>query len=201
MVLGLFFHAGLIYGVDQDWRVLSDETSLIINYMSDFTHIFRMEAFYLISGFFYLLVFSKGRDGFAKDRIYRALLPLLFCGLLLNPIMNYYSYNKSYDWGSFDYVLQGQWLGHLWFLGNLIVYFIISLPLCRFILSSKELSSKKLLFLIYFGVPFVAVIGLSLAKLTFDGAILFISFGNLFYYYILLLGVFVLEIRRSFYIC
>jgi glucan biosynthesis protein C len=183
MVLGLFYHVGLIYGIDQDWRVLSNETSWFIKYISDFIQIFRMEAFYLISGFFYMLIFSKGRNGFAKDRVLRALLPLLFCGLLLNPIMNYYSYNKSYDWDSIDYLLKGQWLGHLWFLGNLVVYFIISLPLCKFILSSKEMSPVFLLFMIYLGIPSVAITGLAVAKLTFDGTVLFITFHNLFYYY------------------
>lgn len=183
MILGLFFHTGLIYGVGQDWRVVSNETSWLVACISDFIHMFRMEAFYLISGFFYILVFKKGRHGFAKDRVFRALLPLIFCGLLINPIMNYYSDNQEYDWGNVDYFIKGQWLGHLWFLGNLIVYFVVSLPLCKFIISSKAMNSSVLLLLFYLITPFLAIIGLAVAKFTFGGTFIFISFGALFYYY------------------
>jgi glucan biosynthesis protein C len=183
MLLGLFYHAGLIYGGSDNWRVVSLEHFWLIKNVSEFIHIFRMEAFYVISGFFYLLVFSKGRKGFAKDRISRALIPMLFCGLSINTVMNYYSYNQSYDWQSFDYFLEGQWLGHLWFLGDLIIYFFISLPLCRLIIASKPISKRMFIFLFYFGVPFFAVIGLAIAHFTFYDIFLFVSFGKVFYYY------------------
>jgi membrane-bound acyltransferase YfiQ involved in biofilm formation len=183
MTLGLLYHVGLIYGITQEWRVLSDETSSFIQYASDFIHMFRMEAFYLISGFFYLLVFSKGRAGFMKDRIYRALIPMLFCGFLINPIMNYYSYNWNYDLCSSYYFISGQWLGHLWFLGNLIIYFLLSIPLCKFIIRSKGLSSNALLFLFLFIVPVFGMLGLAISKITYNERFLFVSFHELFYYY------------------
>ena len=183
MILGLFLHVGLIYGVDQNWRVISNETSGFVSSISDFIHMFRMEAFYLISGFFYLLVFSKGRSGFARDRVYRALIPLLFCGFLINPLMDVYSYNRDYDWSSLEYWLQGQWLAHLWFLGNLIVYFIISLPICKWINNSKDISRTTLLLLFYVGIPIIAIIGVVFGKVTYNGTFLFISFAKLFNYY------------------
>jgi glucan biosynthesis protein C len=182
MLLGLFFHAGLIYSPEQSWRVGSSETSLLISSISDFIHSFRMEAFYFISGFFYLLVYSKKQDGFIKDRVFRALIPLLFCGIFINPIMNFLSYNNTYDW-NLKYIMEGQWLGHLWFLGNLIVYFSITKSIAPFIANSKKLSSPVIIFLFYILIPLFSIACLALKKLTTDITFIFISFDGLLYFY------------------
>lgn len=119
MILGIFYHVGLIYSTDNDWRVLSTETSSLITKITNYLHLFRMEAFYLISGFFFILALTKNKNNFFADRLKKVLIPLLFCGLFISRIMKFFSYN-------FKYILYGEWLGHVWFLGNLSLYFIIS---------------------------------------------------------------------------
>lgn len=198
MLLGLLHHVGLVYGSGQEWRVNSDQTSLFLQGVSDFIHYFRMEAFYLLSGFFFILVFSKGKDGFLKDRISRALIPLIFCGLCINPVMNYYSYNFEIAHG-LDYFFAGDWLGHLWFLGNLIVYFVVTSLFCRLIVSSREIAPQYLPLLFYFLVPFLGVVSMAISKFTFDGVVLFISFNTLLYYYVyFLLGCFLYRNKEGF---
>ena len=110
MILGLFYHAALIYSVDYVWRVRDSDTSSFLTYFSSFIHAFRMEAFYLISGFFYLLVYTKRADGFLNERLTRVIPPLLVCGLLINPVMNYFSYEREFSWDSLSYFIDGQWL-------------------------------------------------------------------------------------------
>tara|TARA_B100001063_G_scaffold246514_1_gene286041 strand:+ start:9476 stop:10546 length:1071 start_codon:yes stop_codon:yes gene_type:complete len=183
MILGLFYHAGLIYGADKNWNVISDETSSYLNFFTDIIHQFRMEAFYVIAGFFYILVFSKSRDNFLKDRVLRAFVPLVFCGIILNSFMNYHSYNLDFSNG-FVYVLRGEWLGHLWFLGNLILYFLFTFPLCKLILRSKTIKTTGLLLGFYFITPTIAILGLGLAKvITIDSLVVFFSYNMLLYYY------------------
>lgn len=181
MVLGLFYHAGLIYDDEQKWRVLSDDISPFLGGISAFIHAFRLEAFYLISGIFYLLVFSKGRKHFIQERVKRALIPMLVIGISLNPIMNYYRYNREYDWG-IDYLLAGQWMGHLWFLGNLIVYFLISQPISKYIQDSNPLNKKKLLTVLLF-LMVCSLLGKVISALTISTSVVFVSFTSLFYYY------------------
>ena len=58
MILGLFYHVALIYNDAYVWRVSSRESSVVFNYISNFINTFRMEAFYIISSFFYILVLT-----------------------------------------------------------------------------------------------------------------------------------------------
>lgn len=138
MYCGLFFHAGLIYGAGYEWRVTSDQTSSILALFSNFIHHFRMEAFYLLSGFFYLLAFEKGRSGFLQDKFLRAFIPMIVIGFTLNTVMNQMSYNFQFVW-DWSYIVQGKWLSHLWFLGNLVMYFLIAWPVCRLLQSNSSI--------------------------------------------------------------
>ncbi|SON52777.1 membrane protein of unknown function [Vibrio tapetis subsp. tapetis] len=67
--------------------------------------------------------------------------------------MNYISYNFEFSQG-LKYVTRGDWLGHLWFLGNLIIYFIISSPICK---SIKTNSKKTLTNLLMFALSFLII--------------------------------------------
>lgn len=199
MTLGLFFHCGLIYGSGQDWRVVSDETMSVIKFIANFIHHFRMEAFYLVSGFFYLLILCKGRDSFLKDRLVRALVPMLVIGLTLNVMMNLLSYNRTYDWGV-DYFINGKWLGHLWFLGNLIVYFMVSIPISKLIAEKTKTLSIAQFYLVIFGLISVALIGNAVAKHYEWSTVLFVNFGYLFYFYpFFLMGVVAYAAKNHFY--
>ena len=199
MLLGLFFHVGLIYGDSYVWRVSSSETSKFFSYITFFIHSFRMEAFYLISGFFYVLVLSKGSGHFLKERLIRVFPPLIFCGFTFNTIMNFFSYERSYNWGELSYFTEAQWLGHLWFLGSLFVYFLISVPVVSFIRRLGLLSSRLLVFGFCVFTPLLSLCALVISKLTFDGNFLFIIFDSLLYYYAyFLLGFFCYYNKNNF---
>ncbi len=125
MIMGVFYHVGLIYNGEQTWRVYSDESSLVLFYITKLLHSFRMDAFYILCGFFFTMVVQKrGTHKTIVDRILKLGIPLLFIGFTLNYGMNIFSWNRNYDNG-FEYVYKGEWLGHLWFLGNLIIYNIV----------------------------------------------------------------------------
>ena len=198
MYCGLLFHCGLIYGSGHSWRVLSDETVTWLGLLSNFLHHFRMEAFYLVSGFFYLLILQKGREKFLQDRILRALIPMLVVGLTLNVIMNRLSYNHNFNWG-LDYFLSGQWQAHLWFLGNLIVYFVAAKPLGTF-LNNNQNSYSKYLPLVFFMLMLVALAGHLFAVNYELGTLIFINFGYLFYFFpFFVMGILAFHAKLSFF--
>ncbi|KYL34308.1 hypothetical protein A2I98_12235 [Pseudoalteromonas agarivorans] len=97
--------------------------------------------------------------------------------------MNYYSSERVYDWEELTYFLDGQWLGHLWFLGNILAYFILSYPLCSMILNSKALNKFVTLCSFLFFVPFISLCSFVFSKLVFSGSFIFFTFDSLFYYY------------------
>ena len=155
MILGLFFHAGQFYGGGEDWLIHSDESFPILRLVDYFIHSFRMEAFYLIAGFFFALVLEKHRPHFLRDRLLRIAVPLFFCGIFINPFMHYYAYGFDFI-SNKSYIIEGKWLEHLWFLGNLTLYILISIPLCTFIREKLHLSKGQLFVLMVLIVPFLA---------------------------------------------
>ena len=184
MIVGVFYHSSLIYadsGGDA-WRVVSPFKENWFHYMSEFMHSFRMEAFYVVSGFFYFLVRGKKKDGFLQDRLLRVLVPMFLVGFTLNYVMNYYStgvFETDFD---LEYYVYGRWLGHLWFIGNLAVYFVASLFLMGYL--SFNLDRVKLVILFCLIVPLLATVlrgGMSVLDLNFR--FLFISFYELVYYF------------------
>lgn len=199
MILGIFYHAALIYEIDQSWRVSSLQTSEFFSSISMFIHDFRMEAFYVIAGFFFMYIYKKNRKSFLAERVTRAIVPLFFCGFTLNYVMNMYSYNFMFDWGQVEYYLHGQWLGHLWFLGNLIIYFIVLKPFCKYIDKMRSVSNLKLILFFIIFAPLLSILLLGVSKYTFSSQFIFISFHSLLGYFpYFLLGCFCCKWKKNF---
>jgi len=133
MALGVVYHTSTLYSVGQVWRVPGAGGHGVFDGLAAFLHSFRMPAFFLISGYFCLLTLRKYGDGrFLRLRWVRVGVPLLATAVLVNPWMNYLSWDTYLQRGFFDYVLdpaylaEGTWIGHLWFLNNLLVYFTLA---------------------------------------------------------------------------
>lgn len=187
MILGVFYHTALIYSNDIIWRVSSSYSNIFFDLFSQFLHLFRMDGFYIIAGFFSALILKKkGLNFFLKDRVVRFMIPMFFIGFTLNYYMNRLSYNKEYNNDFILYLLKGEWLGHLWFLGNLIIYILISvLLIIKYEKSIENLKIKKTynLIFVFCLLSFIFYsIGYVFDKILID-RIFFITFSNLFEYF------------------
>lgn len=77
MLLGVPFHVSLIYS-SQKWAVNSSEASLWLTTLNDFIHAFRMQVFFVISGYFsYMLYLRYQPQRFLKVRLERVGIPML----------------------------------------------------------------------------------------------------------------------------
>lgn len=207
MALGVFFHAGLIYKTQGAWRVGSAEQgSPIFDYMTSFLHSFRMYAFYIIGGFFFAMVCKKKGDlGVVKDRFLRLGIPLLFVGAFLNPWMNWASTNHAYTQSILLAIWRGEWLGHLWFIGNLLIYCIVSVKLVHLV-EGLALKIRKPIHS-YTLIVLFAVLSLLIAVLVYFGMpaniphnVLFFSPNKLLYYApYFLFGIFLYESKVLYY--
>lgn len=198
MLLGVVFHSALIFKLEGDWRVSSGHGSFIFNEVTKYIHYFRMEAFYIIAGFFFVLVFEKhGLKNTLKDRLIKLGVPMIIVGFTFNSLMNLLSENRSYSIGV-NYILDGQWLGHLWFIGNLILYYILLSPLLLIWSSSKKavFSKRFVLFITFILTPILVALLSRLGSKLFTGNILFISFGKLYHYLpFFILGMYYWKVR------
>lgn len=133
MLLGVVYHAGLLYATDFDWRLPGQPESAWIGATTDALHLFRMPAFFLVAGYFACLALQRrGPSRFLGSRLLRLGVPLLTTAALVNPWLNYLSWDSWRHWslGAFlsrpAYLADGEWIAHLWFLSDLLVLALLS---------------------------------------------------------------------------
>lgn len=152
MYLGVVLHSAIAYKAGYHpryWIRDSDFTSFFYDHLYFWIHSFRMPLFFLLSGFFTVLLFNKiGFKAFAKNRFNRIVVPLIACVIFILPIsIAPFTFSRLYlDGGvpiseAFDLTLQEifrlitfqefKGLQHFWFLLNLIYFYLGFLLLQR----------------------------------------------------------------------
>ena len=89
LVLGIVFHASLSFmPVFMGWAVQDVSTSPLVTMFMTISHSFRMEAFFLLAGFFSHLTFHrKGAGEFVRSRVLRIVLPFVVGWFILRPLV------------------------------------------------------------------------------------------------------------------
>ena len=187
MMLGVFYHSSLVFSPTSNWAIHSDDTTLIALYLESIISFFRMPAFFIISGYFVLFTILKyGPDLFIRVRLKRILIPLFSTAVTLNIIQAVLV--KGSDWQIY-YLDQG-WVTHLWFLWNLVFYFVFVYMIFNFFdkkklnfLKKVELKLLKVpLILIMLILPFFSILLLVIGKLL-PNNILGIEISSILYYF------------------
>ena len=141
MFLGLVLHATVVFALwTNDVNRPHNEPSKILNYVFEFIHLFRMQLFFLVAGFFSVMVCQKrGAASFAKNRFKRIAIPFVLCVLLLQPLaaaqymVDVVGEGESLGSRYFEFLLNpeyilreqrftGNWFWHFWFLHMLMIY-------------------------------------------------------------------------------
>ncbi|ERH67269.1 MULTISPECIES: glucans biosynthesis protein MdoC [Pantoea] len=129
MLLGVPFHVSLIYST-QRWSVNSQDASLWLTVLNDFIHAFRMQVFFVISGYFsYMLYLRYQPNRWLKVRLERVGIPLLTAVPLITLPQFFMLKNltsKVGDWANFSLydkynALMWDLISHLWFLLVLVI--------------------------------------------------------------------------------
>ncbi|MBP52817.1 MAG: hypothetical protein CMI27_06690 [Opitutae bacterium] len=143
MMLGIVIHAGVFSATlpNGPWRLHESSDSLLS--VMQLIHSFRMQLFFLISGFFSAMVVGKiGLLSYLVSRTYRIIIPLVLSLIFLAPII---AASETIDLsfkndGFLTYYLEfltnpsylikgvwptGGWFYHFWFLQFLAVYVLV----------------------------------------------------------------------------
>ncbi|UGS40972.1 glucans biosynthesis protein MdoC [Pseudocitrobacter corydidari] len=129
MLLGIPFHISLIYS-SHTWHVNSVEPSWWLTLFNDFIHAFRMQVFFVISGYFsYMLFLRYPLKKWWKVRVERVGIPMLTAiPLLTLPqfLMLQHVKGKTESWHTLSLydkynTLVWELVSHLWFLLVLVV--------------------------------------------------------------------------------
>lgn len=142
MLLGIPFHVSLIYSSHQ-WVVNSTPESLPLSLFNDVIHAFRMQVFFVISGYFSCMLYQRYPLGkWLNVRLTRLLIPMLTAMVLITlPQFIFILHHTSAisDWGDAGFWQRmniSVWylVSHLWFLLTLSLITVLSAPLLRAIL-------------------------------------------------------------------
>jgi len=175
MLTGIFFHAAIAYSpiMNDVWLSSDPSNSVALDSAAWFTHLFRMPLFFLIAGFFSCyLIEKRGMGGFLKNRAIRILVPFV----IFLPLI----------WASFAMIVKWAMLNvanpspilqlivamanvpdappppvtttHLWFLYNLLQFYLVYMVLHRTgVLAMKWTSILQNTKFVLFALPVLLV--------------------------------------------
>ncbi|WP_300391373.1 acyltransferase family protein [Henriciella sp.] len=139
------YHAAILYSTQPEWFVKSDDTSLLMTWISGSLGIFSMTGFFMISGWL-TVRYLKTRpvDQWMRIRLERLGIPLVTCMLLLSPLAILAGNIAANERGgavpgetfggsylSDLMVANDRWLGHLWFLPTLLAFSAVIWLACK----------------------------------------------------------------------
>ncbi|WP_312948980.1 glucans biosynthesis protein MdoC [Superficieibacter sp.] len=209
MLLGIPFHISLIYS-SHTWHVNSAESSWWLTLFNDFIHAFRMQVFFVISGYFsYMLFLRYPLKKWWKVRVERVGIPMLTAiPLLTLPqfIMLQYVKGKTETWHTLSLyekynTLVWELISHLWFLLVLVILTTVGLGL--FSLLRKRLAQQRAAFFAHMTMGKLTIIFLLLgiayacirrtllivySPILSDGLFNFVVMQTLFYIPFFVLG-------------
>ncbi|MGW0082285.1 acyltransferase family protein [Streptomyces sp. NPDC003393] len=156
VVIGLvFFHSALVFATDDDFYVKNAQTTGAVLIIAGFGVVWAMPLLFLISGLgAWHSLHRRGAGGFARERLLRLGVPLVFATLVLNPIPQWLrarsadpAYHESYLGflprfydvhlapAQFPFLVQGEHFetGHLWFVVLLLAFSLMLAPLFRWL--------------------------------------------------------------------
>lgn len=130
MLLGIPYHVVLSYQPGQDFIVHSGEGVAGFPQIAQVIHLFRMPAFFLIAGYFALLLLARREpEVWVKGRFLRLGVPFLTALVTLVPLMNLFCElsNLPWDaaiasWKKNTLSSGGYWIRHLWFIVVLLYF-------------------------------------------------------------------------------
>ncbi|MGW4026461.1 acyltransferase family protein, partial [Streptomyces sp. NPDC005009] len=151
VVLGLvFFHTALVFSPDDDFYVKNARTTDAVTVLAGFGVVWAMPMLFLVAGLGARhSIRRRGPAGFARERLLRLGVPLVFATAVLCPLPQWLrlraadpGYDEPYgrfwarflsvrpDLADFPFLLEGDHFetGHLWFVVLLLVFCLLLAP-------------------------------------------------------------------------
>lgn len=163
MLLGIPFHLSLIYSSHR-WHVNSVDPTWWLTLFNDFIHAFRMQVFFVISGYFsYMLFLRYSRSHWWKVRVERVGIPMLSAMVLLTLpqfLMLQWVTGKAQKWPQSSLyekynTLVWELVSHLWFLLVLVILTSLGLVLFKRLKQSAHRNADKSFSLIKLSLLFL----------------------------------------------
>ncbi|MET7295772.1 acyltransferase [Streptomyces griseoloalbus] len=161
VVVGLiFFHTALVFSPDDDFYVKNAQTTDAVTVLAGLGVVWAMPMLFLVAGLGARhSIRRRGPGGFARERLLRLGVPLVFATVVLCPLPQWLrlraadpGYDESYgrfwtrfltvrpDLADFPFVLEGDHFetGHLWFVVLLLAFCLLLAPVAARLATTAE---------------------------------------------------------------
>ena len=139
LILAVFIHHVLMPFNGDDWHIMNNESSKVLDDIMVYFEQFRLPMLFFISGVGAVILLSKLTVlKFTKDKVLRLFIPLLVGSLLVIPPQTYIeniNAMQSY-WREYPALALKFETNHLWFIEYLFVFFLLAIPLNKLFASS-----------------------------------------------------------------
>ena len=126
MLLGIVLHVTAPYAPASEWVLHDPQSSQALDWLFHGIHLFRLPAFFWISGYFFAMTLSRGNVGTVMvRRLVRLVVPLAVTWLTLNVLQEVALALKEHR-SPVSAVLDGVPVGHLWFLVDLAIISLLA---------------------------------------------------------------------------
>lgn len=126
MLLGIVLHVTAPYAPKSEWVLHDPESSQALDWLFHGIHLFRLPAFFWISGYFFAMTMSRGHAGTElARRLVRLVVPLAVTWMTLNVLQEVALALREHR-DPVMAVLDGVPVGHLWFLVDLAIISLIA---------------------------------------------------------------------------
>lgn len=125
MVLGLVLHTCAAFSPSKYWLVSYLHPIEWVDSLNGFIHLFRMPLFFMISGFFAFIMMEKQSiKVFCSTKLLRIGVPFLSVLIVIN-LPQYIFLDFLLGTTLLEQINTNSLVGHLWFLVNLLAYFLL----------------------------------------------------------------------------
>ena len=146
MMLGVALHAAVAYmqtPLGDMWGFQDVQTHVGFDVFVAFVHSFRMPVFFVMAGFFAALLYEqRGANRMVRNRVQRVLCPLVIGWMVLFPLtVGGFAFAQlggdasalvaAIHLVASAGLLEHVQLIHLWFLYDLLLYYVAALLICR----------------------------------------------------------------------
>ena len=158
----VFIHVLQNFNSNNSWLIHNPDTIQIAPFLIDSLMLFTLQSFFIMSGYLAIISIKKTNiNNFFNSRIKRILIPIFFTALTFNSLQTYVLYQAEWikDFTLYAYLTKGEWISHLWFLIDLVIFFLLTYLFIIFF--SRGLKKITYLFNRFFentGVYFVLVL-------------------------------------------
>ena len=143
MALGVVLHTANVFAPGSAAPIQSPSSNVAFLYLSDAIHLFRMPAFFAVSGFFCWMSLKRySAERFLRIRSKRILIPLVATAVTFNAVEIWLRADGG-D-GLLSAYLNGEWVLHLWFLIVVFIYFLLSAGL-SFLIANSSFSAPPVI--------------------------------------------------------